>query len=61
MKSLYDVINANIYKVLRVFIFKKSLYNSFIINAINYIFFNIHNQVIIKLLTFHSITNTLLK
>ena len=50
-----------IYKFLRVFIFWKSLYDSFIINVISYIFFNVRNQAIIKLLISHSITNTLLK
>ena len=38
----------------------KLLYNNFIINTISYIFFNIYNKVIIKLLIFHSITNIFL-
>ena len=55
--------NTQIYKVLKFsftsFHIMKSLYDSFIINAISYIIFvNIHNQAIIKLLVSHSITNT---
>ena len=39
-----------------IFLILKSLYDSFIINAISYIFFNVHNQAIIKLLISHLFT-----
>ena len=54
---------AQIHKVLKFpmsFHILKLLYNNFIINTISYIFFNIHNKVIIKLLILHSITNIFL-
>ena len=39
----------------------KLLYDSFIINVISYIFFNVYNQAIITLMVTHSITNILSK
>ena len=54
-----------IYKVLKFhsmsFYILKLLYDTYIINAISYIFFNVHNQAIITLMVTHSITNILSK
>ena len=54
-----------IYEVLKFhsmsFYILKLLYDTYIINAISYIFFNVHNQAIITLMITHSITNILSK